>query len=199
MPFTGTPRIPNLDWLVQASTPNFQHLSANVFYLWGRDENFFEWASADIQWLTVGMDWRPTTQLRVSQSYNMQTYRRRTDGSLVASSHIPRLKVEYQLNRALLVRAVGEYEAGFVDERRDDSRTNDPLLVRTRSGQFVHPASGHANDFRPQLLLGWTPTPGTVFYAGYDATLAEPDAWRFRRLERQRDGVFVKASWLFRL
>lgn len=199
VPMKGTPRIPNLDWLVQASTPNWQHLSAHVFYLWGHDENFFEWASADIQWLTVGADWRPTTQLRVGSTYNMQSYRRRTDGSLVGASHIPRLKVEYQLSRALLVRAVGEYEAGIVDSLRDDSRTGDPLLLRRGDGSFVRLTGGKRNDFRPQLLLAYTPVPGTVFYAGYDATLAEPEAWRFRQLARSREGVFVKASWLFRL
>jgi hypothetical protein len=199
VPFTGTPRIPNLDWLVQAQTPNFQHVSANAFYLWGHDENFFEWASASIQWLTLGVDWRPTTQLRVSQTYNMQSYRRRTDGSLVASTHIPRLKVEYQFNRALQVRAVGEYFADQVDSLRDDSRTGDPLLVRTSSGGYRRMLGGKTNQFRPQLLLAWTPVPGTVFYAGYDATVADPEAWRFRRMQRERDGVFVKASYLFRL
>lgn len=199
VPMRGTPRIPNLDWLVQANTPNWQHLSARAFYLWGHDENFFEWASAGIQWLTLGADWRPTTQLRVGGTYNMQSYRRRTDGSLVGASHIPRLKVEYQLNRALLVRAVGEYESGIVDSLRDDSRTGDPLLLRRTDGSFVRLTGGRSNDFRPQLLLAYTPVPGTVFYAGYDATLAEPEAWRFRRLQRSREGVFVKASWLFRL
>jgi hypothetical protein len=199
VPFTGTPRLPNLDWLVQATTPNWQRLSANVFYLWGRDENFFEWSSADIQWLTVGVDWRPTTQLRVSQTYNMQSYRRRTDGSLVAASHIPRLKVEYQFNRALQLRAVGEYQSQKVDSLRDDSRTGDPLLLRTGPGTYARLGAGESNDFRPQLLLAWTPIPGTVFYAGYDATMADPEAWRFRHLQRQRDGIFVKASYLFRL
>ena len=199
VPFTGTPRLPNLDYLVTATTPNFKHLSANVFYLWGRDENFFEWSSADIQWLTVGVDWRPTTQLRVNQAYQMNTYRRRSDGSMVSYSHIPRLKVEYQINRALMVRAVGEYMAQHVDSLRDDSRTNDPLLRLRADGTYTRLMGGTTNNVRPELLLAYTPMPGTVFYAGYGATLFEEDAWRFRRLERERDGVFVKASYLFRL
>ena len=199
VPFTGTPRIPNIDWLVTATTPNWQHMSANVFYLWGRDENFFEWASADIRWLTVGVDWRPTTQLRVNHSFQMNTYRRRTDGSMVASSHIPRLKVEYQVSRALLVRAVGEYLAERVDSLRDDSRTGDPLLRRRADGSYARLTGGAANNVRPELLLAYTPMPGTVFYAGYGATLFEDEAWRFRRFQRERDGVFVKASYLFRL
>jgi hypothetical protein len=56
---------------------------------------------------------------------------------------------------------------------------------------------------RGQFLLGWTPNPGTAFYAGYndDATVSGvhrfggfPDAG-FRRYERV---FFLKASYLFR-
>ena len=137
VPFTGTPRIPNLDYVLSVNTPNFQHLSLSAFYLWGRDENFFEWASADIGYLTVNADWRPTTQLRVSQSYVMQSYRRRTDGSLVGRSQIPRFKMEYQLTRSMLLRAVAEYQSNRQDDLRDDSRTNDPLLFRRRDDSYV--------------------------------------------------------------
>ena len=197
--FTGTPRIPNLDWLVQASTPNWKHLSANVFYLWGHDENFYEWSSASIQWMDVGVDWRPTTQLRVSQTFNMQTYRRRTDGSLVASSHIPRLKVEYQLTRALMVRAVGEYQAEVVDTLRDDSRTGDPLLYRLSSGRYARLTGGKSNELRPQLLVAYTPIPGTVLFAGYGGSYEGPEHLRFRGMERTVDAFFIKLSYLFRM
>jgi hypothetical protein len=41
--------------------------------------------------------------------------------------------------------------------------------------------------------------PGTVLFVGYGSTLAEPDAMRFNRLSRVRDGFFLKFSYLFRL
>ena len=34
-------------------------VSASAFYLWGRDENFFEWASSDILFVTLDATWRP--------------------------------------------------------------------------------------------------------------------------------------------
>jgi hypothetical protein len=49
------------------------------------------------------------------------------------------------------------------------------------------------------FLFSWQPTPGTVFFAGYGSTLAEPEALRLRGLSRLDDGFFVKFSYLFRL
>jgi hypothetical protein len=40
--FVGRPRIPNRDYVLSFETPEFKHLSANAFVLWGDDENFFE-------------------------------------------------------------------------------------------------------------------------------------------------------------
>jgi hypothetical protein len=48
VPFTGTPRIPNLDYVISLGTPQFKRFSADGRVIWGRDENFFEWASSDI-------------------------------------------------------------------------------------------------------------------------------------------------------
>ena len=199
VPFTGTPRIPNLDWVLSINSPNFKHLSFSALYVWGRDENFFEWASADIGYLTMNADWRPTTKLRVSQSYVMQSYKRRTDGSLVGRSQIPRVKVEYQLSRAMLVRAVGEYQSDRQDDLRDDSRTNDPLLFRTDDGSFVRMLGSRSNQVRPELLFAYTPIPGTVFFVGYGSTMDDTEAYRFRDLRRQQDQFFVKASYLLRM
>jgi hypothetical protein len=35
-------------------------------------------------------------------------------------------------------------------------------------------------------------------FAGYGASLTEPDAFRFRDMERVRDGFFLKLSYVFR-
>ncbi len=47
IPFTGQPTIPNLDYVLSLDTPEFSHFSGNIFFLWGHDENFYEWASAE--------------------------------------------------------------------------------------------------------------------------------------------------------
>jgi hypothetical protein len=197
--FTGTPRIPNLDYVLSITTPNFRHLNLSALYVWGRDENFFEWASGDIGYFTMNADWRPTTQLRVSQSYVLQTYRRRSDGTMAGSSQIPRLKVEYQLARSLLVRAVAEYQAVRQDDLRDESRTNDPLLYRRGDGSFVRLTGYRSNELRPEFLFAYTPVPGTVFFAGYGGSVIDDDAYRFRNMHREQDQLFVKVSYLLRL
>ncbi len=72
VPFTGQPTIPNLDYVLSLDTPEFAHFSGNIFFLWGHDENFYEWATAKISWLDITLDWRPTHKLRVNGLYRLQ-------------------------------------------------------------------------------------------------------------------------------
>ena len=198
IPFTGTPRLPNLDWVLTFSTPQFKHWSFGVFYLWGKDENFFEWSSANIGFLTLSAGWRPTDRLRVDADYNWQYYHRRTDGTTVGQGRIPRVKVEYQLTPSMFLRAVGQYTAVEQDDLRDDSRTNDPLLVPGPGGTLVRAVARSQNRMELEWLFSYLPTPGTVIYLGYGSVLHEPVAFRFSRLERERDSYFLKMSYLFR-
>ena len=129
VPFTGTPTIPNLDYVLSLDTPEFSHFSGNIFFLWGHDENFYEWASANITWLDLTLDWRPTDKLRVNGLYRLQYVGRRTDGSTVNVWRSPRLKLEYQLSRPIFLRLVGEYTTERRDALRDDTRTGAPILI----------------------------------------------------------------------
>jgi len=43
------------------------------------------------------------------------------------------------------------------------------------------------------------PTPGTVLFAGYGSTLADPSQLGQTHLERIEDGFFLKLSYLFQL
>jgi hypothetical protein len=200
LPFTGVPDLPNLDYVVQLTTPRFSTFSGNVFLLWGRDENFFEWSSADILFARYTVDWRPTQQLRVNPQYQVQQYRRRTDGSLVGRRRIPRLKIEYQLSRAIFFRWIGEYDANEQDDLRDDSRTELPIVIRNPTTGAYEPALAFMrNQFRNDWLFSYQPNPGTVIFVGYGNTLREDQPLRFNSLERLRDGLFLKVSYLFRL
>jgi hypothetical protein len=198
IPFTGTPGLNNLDYVLTINAPQFRHFSANLLWLWGRDENFFEWSSANIGLMDLDAQWRPTDRLRVDGSYIWQYYFRRTDGSKVGEGRIPRLKVEYQLNRAIFLRVVGQYTALFQDGLRDDSRTNGPLLVPGPDGGLVRAVASSDNVFTLEWLFSYLPTPGTVIYVGYGSTLREPEAFRFDRLSREHDSYFIKMSYLFR-
>jgi hypothetical protein len=200
LPFVGTPHLDNLDYVATLSTPDFSTFSGSLQYIWGRDENFFEWSPADIKYLTVAADWRPTDQVRVSAQYQLQAFDRRSDGTTVGRRRIPRLKVEYQLSRAIFFRAVAEYDASRRDALRDDTRTDLPIVIRDiSSGAYVPAGASERNRFRVDWLFSYQPTPGTVVFAGYGSTLSEPEGLRFRELQRDHDGFFLKISYLFRL
>jgi hypothetical protein len=199
VPFRGTSRLPNLDYVFTLGTPQWPRFSANMFYLWGRDENFYEWTSGDIIWATLDATWRPTDKLRVNGTYNLTSVRRHGDGSLVSRFQVPRLKLEYQLARPVFVRYVGEYVSTRQDDLRDESRTGFPILLRQPDGSFERALGFEDNVFRSDWLFSYTPTPGTVVYVGYGASLQEERAMRFRDLRRVNDGLFAKLSYLFRL
>ncbi|HJU73542.1 MAG TPA: DUF5916 domain-containing protein [Gemmatimonadaceae bacterium] len=198
IPFTGTPRLYNVDWVFRLDTPEFERFSANLFYIFGRDENFFEWATADIAIGTAQVTWRPTDQLRLDAQYQHQEYNRR-DHTTVGLRRIPRLKAEYQATRSIFVRVVGQYDSDWHDDLRDDTRTNGALLFRQADGAYVRLTSQSNNALRVDWLFSWQPTPGTVFFAGYGATDVGAAPMRLRDLTRRDDGIFVKLSYLYQL
>ena len=142
------------------------------------------------------LTWRPTQSARIEALWTHQRIARARDGSRFSAASIPRLKVEYQLTRAIFFRYVGQY---FAQERSAlvDPRTGLLLVLDSAARQRVGP--GRANLFRNDLLFSYRPTPGTVVFLGYGASLDEPDAFRFRQMRRTGDGFFVKGSYLFRM
>jgi hypothetical protein len=203
VPFVGRPAIPNRDYVLQLETPEFAQFSGNLFVLWGHDENFLEWASAALTLFNAGLDWRPTDQLRLNGTYQLQRVGRRTDGSTVNIQHIPRLKIEYQLSRPIFLRLVGEYTSERQDDLRDHTRTEAPLLIfDPEVGDFVRATAFTRESFRGDLLFSYQPNPGTVLFAGYGSTLRDPvdpeDPLR-TGLRRSDDGFFFKMSYLFRM
>jgi hypothetical protein len=200
VPFTGRPTIPNLDYLVTLDTPEFSHFSGNIFFLWGHDENFFEWASANITWLDLTLDWRPTPKLRVNGRYQLQWVGRRTDGSTVDLWRSPRVKVEYQLSRPIFLRLVGEYTTERRDALRDESRTGAPILVfDPDANSYLRAAAFGHRSFRGDFLFSYQPNPGTVLFAGYGSTLRDPTELGSASLRRAEDGFFLKLSYLFQM
>ncbi|MEZ4417082.1 MAG: DUF5916 domain-containing protein [Gemmatimonadota bacterium] len=196
--FTGTPWLDNLDLVLSVSTPTWSTFGANAMVIVGRDENFDEWAPADIVILSGGLDWRPTDRVRVSPTYSRQQYIRPGEGTTVRVRDIPRLKVEYQLSRAVFIRVVGQYDAVWRDALRDDTRTDAPILIRDAEGTFAPAGEVSRNRITADVLFSYQPSPGTVVFAGYGSAMSEADAFRFRDVQRSADGFFVKVSWLFR-
>ena len=198
--YTGVDRLLNLGAWSFINTPQLNTVSGNLFVVAGRDDNFFEWARADIYFITLTLNWNPTDQLRFNFLYNHQHYVRYNDKSTVGIRRVPRLKVEYQITPSIFLRLVGQYDSNFVDELRDNSRTEDPILVLDReTGTYERTAERRINNFRVDWLFSYRPNPGTVLFFGYGSTLTEPQTYRFRDLRRTQDGFFVKLSYLFRV
>ncbi len=198
--FVGTSRIPNTDCVFSIQTPAFAHFDFRMNYLGCRDENFYEWAAADIDFLSFTVDWRPTGQIRAQLLYNSQTYRRHQDNSLVAQHRIPRLDVEYQLSRPIFFRLVSQYDALYVDNLRDASRTELPVFIEDPNTGVIAPAlRSTTNTVEVQGLFAYQPVPGTVLFLGYGNNLTEPESFHLAALTRTSDSFFVKVSYLFRM
>ncbi len=199
-PFVGTPHISNTDIGFSLTTPQFSRFYASFLYVGGRDENFYEWSSANIGNLSLTVNWRPTDKLRAAFTYNSQDFWRHSDGSLVARNIIPRLDVEYQLSQPLYLRVIGQYTASFTDSLRDDSRTNLPIFIRNpTTGVLSRAVQTIGNQFQGSFLFAYQPVPGTVAFLGYGNTLTEPNAFTFTTLNSTATSFFVKLSYLFRL
>jgi hypothetical protein len=178
-------------WQAEASTPTWQQLGASVAYRRGRAAIFQEGSTGRAWQLTGELALRPASTVRVAATGT--AYRLfRLEGGEFARSIIPRLKVEYQPNRALFFRVIGEYRS----ERRAallDAGSGNPLLV---SGA-AQPATSF-NGLRLDLLASFEPTPGTVAFLGYGGSLETDGEFNWSRLERVNDGFFVKLAYQVR-
>ncbi|HEX4937013.1 MAG TPA: DUF5916 domain-containing protein [Gemmatimonadaceae bacterium] len=190
--FSTSPRTATLVALIRVNTPQFRSWTGRFSAFVGRDVDFFETAPARRADFTAEADFRPSPQLRLTSSYLYSHYTRWRDGTTFSRANVPRLKAEYQLTRALFLRLVGQYDARRRDALRDPA-TDRPIVI---AGGSAGPVA--TRDLRMDWLVSYVPSPGTVFFAGYGSSLTEPQPFRFRELERVRDGFFIKASYLLR-
>ncbi len=174
------------------TTPTYRQLTATAGISTGEVPIFREAAPGSSLRLDAAVDLRPTAALRTTIQVSRFTLDRKRDGSRFSSETIPRLKLEYQLDRSLFLRFVGQYSA----------RSRAPLLDRSGNPILtggVRDAGSNVNELRMDWLLSYRPSPGTLVYLGYGSTLEEPDEFRFRDLRRSQDGFFGKVSYLLRM
>jgi len=122
---------------------------------------------------------------------------RQRDGVQHSDAIIPRVRTQYQFSRALFLRGIFEY-ASQTRENLTDPATGLPLYGCTTEECFER-SGGEGHDFRVEGLVGYEPSPGTVFYLGYTRQMADAAAFGFENVQAQRDGLFVKLSYRFRM
>ncbi len=170
---------------------------------WGYSQN----AVFDLRYgvpIEVGVGWDadmalylvPTRHLSAELGLRYQSLARERDGTLALEAVIPRIKTQYQFNRALFVRAIVEYGAQMRQDLTDPA-TGRPLLGCDSGGCSARSGSD-SNDFGIETLLSYEPTPGTVFFLGYSRQMEDTGRLRFRDVRPTADGLFAKVSYRFR-
>jgi hypothetical protein len=180
-----------VNWLVKATTPTWRQLGAELSYQRGRAPIFQEGATGTARILTGRVELRPAPTVRIAAS-GTAFHLFRLDGSEFARSLIPRLQAEYQPNRALFFRAIGEYRS----ERRTGLRaagSGEPIFIDGAAQPAVR-----TNGLRVDLLASFEPTPGTVAFLGYGSSLETDGEFNWSRLRRRYDGLFVKLAYQIR-
>ena len=177
---------------ITLTTPTFQSFDASLKVGAGRAALFQEAGEGSEIDASLDLSLRPTSSIRITGSTVLQRFTRRTDGSEFARSVIPRLKLEYQPDRSLFFRLVGEYRS----ERQAALR--DPLTGTVLLINGTGSTDGETNAFRIDGLLSFEPSPGTVAFFGYGSSLSGPRTLSFRGLRRDTDGFFVKLAYQFR-
>ena len=134
----------------------------------------------------------PSDGVSVELSHQLSQLWRTRDESRFSTANISRLKVQYQLSRSLSARAIAQYNL------QDRAPLMDPI---TRLPIFVggdRELRVEEGEFGMDLLAAYEPSPGTVIYLGYAREMAGPNTYRYGALEPQAEGLFLKASYLYR-
>ncbi len=135
---------------------------------------------------------RLTTAAQVSLEYTYSRLWRRRDNTVFSIAHIPRVRTQYQFSKSLLVRAVLQYSLEEQDALRDPT-TEQPLLI-----DGVTQDETESGRFEGQFLLKYEPSPGTIFFVGYNRLMSGLANLRLSQMDLIGEGLFIKASYLFR-
>ncbi len=145
----------------------------------------------------VRLNLYPTRALVAEVSVTQSRLVRKRDGMEHSTAVIPRIRAQYQFSRALFLRSIFEYGT------QEGLALMDPasgLPLYSCSGTDCSARSGsEGHDFRIEGLVGYEPSPGTVFYFGYTREMEDARAFGFENVRPTADGLFVKLSYRFRM
>ena len=139
----------------------------------------------------------PTSSMSAEVGANWSRLTRRSDNIEHSTAIIPRVKLRYQFSRALFLRSIFEYGSQESMALRDGA--SGLPLVGCAATDCAPRAGGSNNDFRIEGLMGYEPSPGTVFFFGYTRQMIDARAFGFEDVRPTEDGLFLKLSYRFRL
>lgn len=145
----------------------------------------------------VRLNLYPTRSLTADVSVTFSRLERVRDEVEHSTAVIPRVKAQYQFSRALFLRGIFEYGSQQRSALMDPT-TGRPLFL-CEDGSCEQRDGSISNDFRVEGLLGYEPSPGTVFYLGYTREMEDASAFGFENVRPTRDGLFLKLSYRFRM
>jgi hypothetical protein len=138
--------------------------------------------------VTATLTVRPCKSLRVDNTYLLLRLHNRLQSFGSMNDHIIRSKWNYQYNRKLSFRFIGQYDA----------------VLANPSFTFLETA----RNFNADFLITYLVHPSTAVYVGYNSNLenvflplgndADGQLLHAGRLKNDGRGLFVKASYLFR-
>jgi hypothetical protein len=135
---------------------------------------------------------RLTSAAQLTLDYLYSRLWRTRDRSVFSVAHIPRTRLQYQFSRSFLVRMVVQYSLEERDALRDPT-TERPILI-----DGVLQAASESGRFEGQFLLKYEPSPGTIFFIGYNRLMQGLANVRLSQMDLVGEGLFVKASYLLR-
>ncbi len=195
--FAAGPQFGGLDSLRLGWALSFKRFAGMGRFTWA-EVPIFEEGSLGREW--GASEWflfRPSDALRLEFTVRHSAIFRAQDGSRYSVATIPRLRLEYQLSRAIFLRLVGQYAAIRTDALRDPA-TGLALYRPAATGALVSAAPRERNEFTADVLFSYEPSPGTVVFLGYGQQLADAGRFRLQSLTRRADVLFAKVSYLFR-
>ena len=175
------------------NTEFFKQVSLNVVTFFGPGVNFEHPSGVPAPGRgnggNVTLTFKPIDKLQITNTYLLSRFIDPASNSGAFNSHILRSKWNYQINKELSLRVIGQYNS----------------LLANPANSTLNPTKNFNADFLVTYLLN----PGTAFYVGYNSNLSTLDpsltqtANGFLQTRNQfiNDGrvFFIKISYLFRL
>ena len=145
----------------------------------------------------VSLTLLPTRFLSVELGLRHAELNHEFDGSAYSTATIPRVKAQYQFNRALFLRGTAEYSSQeYGDIRHPETGLR---LQRCDEDGCELLAGSDDNDILLEGLLSYEPSPGTVFFFGYTRQMRDTHRFGLERVQPRADGLFAKVSYRLRM